>query len=443
MSPSLFGLDPVQAASLMEQAAVPLAERARPRAGAPVVSARYTRFADMPAYKQLQVQRLVAEKMRIRNLFFTCHEGLAQARTVIGGGEYLNFATYDYLGLNGHPEVRAAAREAMDRFGTSAGASRLVAGERPPHGALEKALADFYGTDGALVFVSGHATNVSVLSTLFSARDAVYHDALAHNSLIMGAVLSGAARHAFPHNDAEALAGILRRTRMNHERAVIVTEGLFSMDGSVAALPELLALRKEFGCFLMVDEAHALGSLGASGGGSAEHCGIDRADVDIWMGTLSKTLCGCGGFIAGCAELVELLRYTAPGFVYSVGMSPPLAAASARALELLRREPERVGRLQNISEFFLDQAKARGLDTGRAEGRAVVPLIVGNSLVAGYLAVLLFERGINVMPIIYPVVEEGMARLRFFLSARHAEEDAVLALDAVAENLPRAIKEFQ
>ncbi len=438
----LFGLSPSEQEKLLAQfSATGLgAGKTEPerRRNTATVPARFGQFKELPEYKQLQVHLIVAEKMGILNPFFICHDEKAKGSTRIGGKKFLNFATYDYVGLNGHPEVNAAARDAMERYGTSAGASRLVAGERPPHTALEKALADVYDAPGAVVFVSGHATNVSTISTLLGPRDAVYHDALAHNSLILGAVLSGAARYSYPHNDCAALETLLHQTRSKHERVIIATEGLFSMDGSIAKLPELIALKQQYTCFLMVDEAHALGVLGATGRGSAEHCGVAFNDVDIWMGTLSKTLCSCGGFIAGCAELVELLKFRAPGFVYSVGMPPPLAAASTKALEIMRREPQRTARIQEISAFFLREAKARGLDTGYAEGYGVVPVIVGNSLVAGVLTSRLFKRRINVLPIIYPAVEEGMARLRFFLSSEHREKDILAALDAVVEELPKA-----
>lgn len=401
---------------------------------------RFGQFTELPAYKQLQVHRLIAQKMEIMDPFFTCHEKAAKRVTVINGKEYLNFATYDYLGLNGHPEVNAAATQSMAVYGTSAGASRLVAGERPDHRFLEEALAAWYESEDALAFVSGHATNVSTLATLLGPHDAVYHDALAHNSLILGAVLSGAARYSFQHNDCAALERLLQQTRHKHERVVIVTEGLFSMDGSIARLSDLVALKKRYTCFLMVDEAHALGVLGKTGRGSAEHCGVKTTDVDIWMGTLSKTLCGCGGFIAGCKPLIELLKFKAPGFVYSVGMSPPLAAASHAALGVLRREPERVARLQEMSALFLEKANARGLNTGLAEGFGVIPVIVGNSIVAGSLASAMFKRYINVLPIIYPVVEEGLARLRFFLSCEHTEKDIDRALTVLCRQLPKAEK---
>jgi len=442
---SLFGLDPDEQHNLAEQfGSFSSAETQEgERRSTQAIPARFGVFAELPDYKQLQIQRVIGQRMGILNPFFTCHETKAKGRTQIGGKEYLNFATYDYLGLNGHPEINAAAVEAMERYGTSAGASRLVAGERPPHAVLEKALADFYECEDAVVFVSGHATNVSTLATILGPHDAVYHDALAHNSLILGASLSGAARYAYAHNDCSALERLLRQTRSKHERAVIVTEGLFSMDGSIAKLPELLEIKQEHTCFLMVDEAHSLGTLGASGRGVWEHFRVESSRVDIWMGTLSKTLCGCGGYIAGCSELIDLLKFKAPGFVYSVGMSPSLAAASAKALELLVREPGRTARIQEISAFFLREARKRELNTGYAEGCATIPVIVGNSLVAGWLAAKLFEQRINVLPIIYPVVEEGLARLRFFLSSEHTEADILTTLDALSTELPKAIKKFQ
>lgn len=442
---SLFGLDSDEQNQLQEDLRnyiSPNAQEDQSRRRAVAVPERFASFAELPEAKQLKVQRIIADKMGILDPFFTCHETMARNTTRINGKDFRNFATYDYLGLNGHPEVLEAAQEAMRVFGTSAGASRLVAGERPPHAALEKAIASIYEADDAVIFVSGHATNVSTISTVVGPRDAVYHDALAHNSLILGVVLSGAARYSFPHNDCDALERLLRQTRAKHERVIIITEGVFSMDGTIAKLPRLIALKQEYACFLMVDEAHSLGVLGGTGRGVAEHFGLDPGAVDIWMGTLSKTLCGCGGYIAGCSDLVGLLKFRSPGFVYSVGMSPPLAAASAKALEILLREPERAIRVQELSAFFLREAKARGFNTGHAEGCAVIPVIVGNSLVAGHMSAVCFENGINVPPIMYPVVEEGAARLRFFLSTWHTEEDILAVLDFMARELPKAQNKF-
>ncbi|MDL2291480.1 aminotransferase class I/II-fold pyridoxal phosphate-dependent enzyme [Desulfovibrio sp. OttesenSCG-928-F20] len=397
-----------------------------------------TSFSELPAYKQLQIFNAVSEKMGIFNPFYTCHQSIAKQRTLINGEEYLNYSTYDYLGLNGHPKVNAAATAAIEAFGTSSGASRLLAGERPGHKILEDNLADFYQTEAALIFVSGHATNVSTLATLLTPADVVYHDALAHDSILQGALLSGAQRYSYPHNDNAALESLLEKSRSKHRRALIVTEGLFSMDGSIADLPGLIELKKRFGAFLMVDEAHSLGVVGETGRGAREYFGLAPDDVDIWMGTMSKTLCGCGGFIAGNSVLIELLRFKAPGFVYSVGMSPALAAASNAALNLVREEPDRVHRLQRLSALFLKEAKARGLNTGYAMGYGIIPIIVGSSMVACMLCERLLAHKINVMPIMYPAVEEGTARLRFFLSAVYEEEPIAQVLDILVEELAKA-----
>lgn len=321
-------------------------------------------FEEFPALKQLRMEQSVAERAGILNPFFQCHDGIAKAETRIGGVPFLNFSTYDYLDLNGHPELEKAGIEAMERWGTSASASRLVSGERPPHRALEKTIADLYETEDAIAYVSGHATNVSTIGKLFGPQDVIFHDALAHNSIVMGALASGARRISYPHNDTAALERLLKEHRPKAQRALIVTEGVFSMDGNICDLPGLLRLKKTWGCFLMVDEAHALGVLGKTGRGTFEHFGVDPKLVDLWMGTLSKSCCGCGGYIAGTKGLVELLKFTSPGFVYSVGMSPVLAAASRRSIELMLAEPERVAKLQAVSHEFVRYAKEKGLDTG-------------------------------------------------------------------------------
>lgn len=389
---------------------------------------------------KLAFDRLVemGAKMGMENPLFLCHERAAKATTRIGGREYLNFSTYDYLDINGHPEITEAVTRAASLYGTSAGASRLVGGERPPHRELERAFAELYGVEDCIVYVSGHATNVSTLGFLFGHRDAIFHDGLAHNSLVQGARLSGAARYSYAHNDCAALEEMLRAKRADHKRAVIVTEGLFSMDGNIADLPRLIELKKKYDCMLMVDEAHSLGVLGATGRGAREYFNLDPSDVDMWMSTLSKAMCGCGGFIAGRHDLVEYLKYGSPGFVFSVGMPPIVAVACRKALEIMLREPERVHKLQRISRFFVDYAASLGLDTGAAQGYAVVPVMVGDPMAAGFLANALIRRGVYVMPITFPAVKEGTDRLRFFLSASHTEDHIRQALDAVAEELPKA-----
>jgi len=394
-------------------------------------------FSQLPGYKELKIHQTIASQTGILEPYFMCHDGLAKDVTHIDGEEYLNFSTYDYLGLNGTERLNKAACDAVEKYGTSASASRLVSGERPPHRELEEGLAQFYQAEDSLVFVSGHATNIWTITQLLNRNDMIVYDALSHNSIIHGAKMSGATRLSYSHNDHDALEKILSENRASHKRAIIATEGLFSMDGDLPDLPRLIELKKQYKCFLMVDEAHALGVVGATGHGVAEHFGVDFNDVDIWMGTLSKSMCGCGGYIAGKKALTEYLKYSAPGFVYSVGMPPSMAATSAEALRILVAEPERAKRVQELGMFFLEEAKRLGLDTGHGQGYAVAPLIVGNSLVAGLLSTAMHKRKVNVLPIIYPAVEDSAARLRFFLSYSHSKEQIAQALAVVAEELPK------
>ena len=389
------------------------------------------------AYQTLKLQKALADQAGLENPFFRLHEGVASALSRVEGREVLNFATYNYLDLNGHPAVIEAGVEAMRRYGVSASASRLVSGERPPHRTLERALAAFYGVDDAVALVSGHATNVTAIATLMGPRDLIVHDRLIHNSVYDGAKLSGAQRRAVAHNDWKAVDALLERERANFEKVLIVVEGVYSMDGDVAPLDKLIEVKRRHKALLMVDEAHALGVLGRTGKGSAEHFGVQGPDVDIWMGTLSKTLCGCGGFIAGCFELIELMKLTASGFVFSVGMPPAVAAASAKAMEVMCAEPERTAALQANGRYFVERSRAAGLDVGRSAGFSVVPIMVGGSALAARLSTELGKQGLNVQPITYPAVEEGEARLRFFLSSAHTKDQIEAATSLVAETLAR------
>ncbi|UAK25006.1 aminotransferase class I/II-fold pyridoxal phosphate-dependent enzyme [Sphingomonas nostoxanthinifaciens] len=367
----------------------------------------------------LDMVRRAGEALGITNPYFRAHEGVAGATTVIDGKTYDNFVSYNYLGLNGDPRVNAAAKDAIDRYGTSVSASRIVSGERPIHRELERALADIYDAEDALTFVSGHATNVTVIGHLVGRGDLIVHDSLSHNSIVQGALMSGAQRIAFPHNDLDELERMLATARSGADRALIVVEGHYSMDGDVPDLARLIAIARRHRAHLMVDEAHSLGVLGKNGHGIAEHCGVDPREVDVWMGTLSKTLSGCGGYIAGSAALIDYLRFSAPGFVYSVGLPPPVAAAALESLRIMAAEPERVARLQANGARFLAACRAAGLDTGPSIGTAIVPVMTGSSIVAARAADALFQAGVNVQPIIYPAVPENGARLRFFISSKH------------------------
>lgn len=421
-----FGLSGEAKASLLHR----LAQRGTEHPAPPPPPPRRAPLGDDGTRAELKQLREASRVLGIENPYFRAHDGLAGAETEVGGRRLLNLVSYNYLGLNGDPRVLAAAAEAMRRYGTSASASRVVSGERPVHRALEQGLAALYETEDCVAMVSGHATNVTTIGCLVGAGDAVVHDAYAHNSIVQGAQLSGAQRLAFPHNDLAALERLLRGVRAR--RVLVVVEGHYSMDGDVPDLAALAAVTHARGAWLMVDEAHSLGVLGATGRGIAEHCGVSAGVVDIWMGTLSKTLCGCGGYIAGSAELVEYLRCAAPGFVYSVGMSPPLAAAAEAALRLMLEEGWRVERLGANARLFCDEARAAGLDIGGSIGAAIVPVILGSSLKAAQVADRLFKRGVNAQPIMFPAVPERGARLRYFLSSLHEPEQVRRAVAETA-----------
>ena len=270
-------------------------------------------FSELPVYQAMARHRDLAEMFGIANPFYRTHEGRSGSTTRMAGKEYINFASYDYCGLNQHPAVGEAAKAAIDQYGTSVSASRIVAGERPLHRALEVALAEHYGVEDAIAFVSGHATNVSTIGALMGPDDLILHDEFVHNSAIVGAKLSRATCVSFRHNNLDQLDEALKANRAKYKHALIVVEGLYSMDGDFPDLPRLIELKRRYGAWLMVDEAHALGVLGDTGRGIMEHFDTDPLDVDIWMGTLSKTLGGCGGYIAGKRELVEISEVPGTG----------------------------------------------------------------------------------------------------------------------------------
>lgn len=399
------------------------------------VSSRFTSFSEHPMLLKLRTMQSLASTFNVGDPFFKEHDFVTGTVTHISGREYINYSSYNYLGMNGSAEVNNAVIEAIKKHGTSVGASRLVAGERPFQRDLEKKLAEIYETDDAVVFVSGHATNVNVISTLFGPKDLIIYDALVHNSIIEGIKLSGAPHFPYLHNDLASLENLLVKNRRNYERVLIVTEGLFSMDGDIPDLPMLIDLKKRYSCFLMIDEAHSLGVLGKTGKGIYEHYNVNPRDVDLWMGTLSKTLASCGGYIAANRDIVDILKYNAPGFVFSVGLSAPMATAALTSLNIMLREPERVARLRNNAMLFLETARKMNINTGRSQGYSVVAVITGSSRKAVSLSSALFNQGINVQPIIHPAVEEQQARLRFFITSEHTEDQILKTCEAVASLL--------
>ena len=427
----------VKAALLDTMRRAPVGEKAAAVAPSGRAVRRDMSFASLPAYQQLSSQRGMADALGLNFPFYRTHDARAGARSVINGQDVVNFASYDYLGLNGHPEITRAVAAATEQWGTSVSASRITAGERGFHHDLERAIADIYEAEASLVFVSGHATAVSTIAALLGPKDLILHDALIHNCVVVGAQLCGATRRSFPHNDMDALADILASTRDRFERVLIVSEGLYSMDGDGPDLARLADIKEQFDCWLMVDDAHALGILGKTGKGIFEMADVDPKRIDIWLGTLSKTLVSCGGYVAGNRVLIEYLKLTAPGMVYSVGIPAPAAVASLTAIQLMQREPERVARLQANGQRFLRKAREAKLDVGTSWGYAVIPVILGDSLRTIMLADRLLKRGYNAFPIVPPGVPEQSARLRFFISSEHTAEDIDGAVAATREELTK------
>jgi 8-amino-7-oxononanoate synthase len=395
------------------------------------------RFDRYPEYIKLKENLEMLESTGLGNPFFKVHERVANDTTVIGGRKMINFSSYNYVGMSGDPVVAAAAKAAIDRYGTSVSASRLVSGEKGLHRELERAIADFIGADDAIVFVGGHSTNETTVGHLFGSGDLILHDALAHNSIVQGCILSGAHRRPFPHNNWQVVDKLLADLRGDYRRVLVAIEGVYSTDGDIPDLPRFIEVKKRHKAFLMVDEAHSAGVLGPHGRGIGEYFGVDPQDVDLWMGTLSKSFGSCGGYIAGCRAMVEYLKYTAPGFVYSVGISPANAAAALAAIRLLKDEPERVAWLHERARLFLTLARSRGLNTGLSKDSSIVPVILGDSVHCLRLSRAMFDRGINVQPILYPAVEERAARLRFFITASHTEEQIRHSIDVTAEEVER------
>lgn len=371
----------------------------------------------------------------LKNIYFNVNEGISSNTTVIDGKAYINYSGYNYLGLSGDPSITETVIAAVREWGTSVSASRLVSGEKSLHGRLEKAIADLIGAEDCLVFPSGYSTNVSVITHLFGKHDLIIHDELAHNSIIQAALFSGAERIAFPHNNYQFLFDFLEKYRDRYRKVLIVTEGIFSMDGDIADAPKLIAIKKQFNAFLMIDEAHSMGVLGKTGKGIREYYHLDAKDVDIWMGTLSKSFASCGGYIAGTHELIENLKYTAAGFVYSAGITPANTAAALAAIEVMKKEPQRIDLLRDRHTLLLSLLKEQNIPTGLSNNTPIIPIIVGNDLAAIQLSHYLKENHILALPIIYPAVEKNLARIRLFVNCLHTDEQIYKTVNLLREKI--------
>jgi 8-amino-7-oxononanoate synthase len=370
------------------------------------------------------------------NPFYLEVEGAIGSHCSIGGRQLISFSSYNYLGLSTHPRIAGAAKQAIETYGTSVSAARILSGNRPLHNQLESAIAGLLHVEDSIVMVGGHSTNMGIIPHLLDERDIVFHDALVHDSILRGIQASGAARHSFGHNRADELERALTKRRGQFRRALIIVEGIYSMDGDLPPLAKVVELKERFGATLMVDEAHSIGVLGRHGGGVCEELGIDPSTIDIHMGTLSKSFASCGGYLAGSSRFIESLRYTLSGYIFSAGLTPANAAAALESIRVMGEEPNRLIQLRQNSKYFLARATELGFDCGTASGVPVVPTIFADSKVTLSVARFMFDNGVMVNPIIFPAVAESLARLRFFITSEHTPE----LIDETLSTLKRAVR---
>ena len=349
--------------------------------------------------------------------------------------QMINYNTYNYVGLAGHPMVSAASKAAIDEYGTSMSSSPIV-GQTEINRDLENELCSFFQSEAAVLFVGGWVSNVTTIDALVGPKDLILCDALNHNSCVVGQRLSGATVVQFPHNDVQQADRMLERIRHQYRRVLIVIEGVYSMDGDIPDLHAFVAMKKKHKAMLFLDEAHSFGTMGPTGRGLCEYSNVDPKDVDVRMGTMSKALGSTGGFILGSQALIQYLKYCAGGFVFSVGLTPANSASALASLKLIQKEPERVQRLQELSREFRDEAEKKGLDVGTVvPGSPVVVVHVGSTVECVTASMKLAQAGINVKPIVYPAVEEGKCRLRFFLSSLRTTQENMHTINTLAQEI--------
>ena len=352
------------------------------------------------------------------------------AETVITleGTRVIQFASNNYLGLATHPKVKEAAIGTLQKFGVGSGASRLITGTQSAHEALEQALSQFKGTEASLTFGTGYGANIGIIPTLAGSEDLILADRLCHASIIDGCRVSQATLRVFHHNDPEHLKQLLKK-RSGKGKTLIVTEGVFSMDGDLAPLPELVNLAKEFQATLLVDDAHGTGVMGQNGRGTAEHFGIAPSDL-IQMGTLSKAIGTIGGYVAGPQSLIEYLMNTGRSFIYTTAPPPSMATAAQAAINIVQTDPERRKRLWQNRDQLHQGLKTMGLQLTETQS-PILPIILHASQLAVDISSKLFERGIYVPAIRPPTVPKGTSRLRMTISSEHTSAQISKALEAL------------
>ncbi|OPZ65170.1 MAG: putative pyridoxal phosphate-dependent acyltransferase [Firmicutes bacterium ADurb.Bin506] len=372
-------------------------------------------------------QHLAGLKAADRYYYLQQVDELDGAHAWIGGRRMVMFSSYSYLGLLKDEKVQRKAREALDRFGTGTHGVRVLAGTTAAHVECERKIASFLGMEDAIAYSSGYAANLSTISTLLGRNDVVIADRLSHASIIDGCLLSTATFQRFKHNDIDDLRRLLEAARDKAEGKLVIVDAVYSMDGDVCPLPELVATCREFGAWLIVDEAHSLGVLGETGHGILEYFGMPSDSVEMLTGSLSKTLPAVGGFVAGKRDLIQFLRHNARAFVFSAALPPAAVAAVTASLEVIEEEPWRIKAVRRNIERFVHGLNAMGYDTLQTKS-CVIPIIIGKEEPTLELTQKLHHDGMFVSPIVSPAVPANTCRLRANVTAAHTDEDIDFAL---------------
>ena len=354
-------------------------------------------------------------------------EAKAGPNVVADGHPMLMLSSYDYLGLIGDPRIDHAAIEAIMRYGTSTSGARLLTGTLDIHRQMEQSLAAFKGTEDCLTFSSGYLANLGAIYGLFGPGDRVIIDEFCHRSLLDACRMTGVQVQKFRHNDAESARDELKKANTAN-RTLIISDGVFSMDGDICCLPDLIRLKKEFGCFLLIDEAHATGVIGATGRGTDEHFGVPTGEVDIWTGSLAKSIPSNGGFIAVTQEVAIFLQHSASPYIFSAAVPASSVAAISAGLKILQEEPQRVSRVRENGDFLRAGLQELGYDTGWSE-TAIIPVILKDEARTALFARKLRDHGIIAAPVMFPAVSQGLARLRLCVTAAHTTEHLEFVLD--------------
>jgi glycine C-acetyltransferase len=368
------------------------------------------------------------ESLKQQNLYrhLRVLEDEQKAHTTFDHRSVVNLSSNNYLGLTTHPRLRAAALGAIEKYGVGSGSVRTIAGTMDLHVELEQKLAVFKKVEAVVVFQSGFTANAGAVSAILTKDDVVISDELNHASIIDGCRLSRAAIKVFPHKDADAARRIIDGLPAG-QRRLLITDGVFSMDGDLGPLPALCDVAEQTGCIMMVDDAHASGVFGANGRGTIDHFGV-HGRVDVQVGTLSKAIGALGGYVAGTRNLIEFLQHRARPFLFSTSHPPSVTAACIAALEVLTEEPEIIERLWTNTRFFKAGLERLGFDTGLSES-PITPVITGDSAVANKLSDRLFQQGVFAQAIGFPTVAKDKARVRTIVTATHTVEDLQYALD--------------